>query len=526
MLTPTTFSTELARSFHRDIVNLNDFFYVFLGRPEAWEDEQTPPTLVETRTAMADVRRNIMAVKRITPLDAVLLIPRIDWTAGTVYDRYDDREPMAGKPYYILTDTYRVYKCLGNANASFSTVNPASEDPLLSPEPLTTVVEKFSTSDGYWWQFMFEVPVSDQVKFLTSQYIPVRFYSTSTSFDYNGIVDSITVTSSGNGYTVPPTVAILGDGYGATAEATINLSGEVTGVTVTNGGEGYTYAMVNFVSTGGSGATGMVNLIGSETVVAVNESVAAYAAATAGSIEFVDVLTAGEAYSPATTTIRVVGDGRDCVLSAVVSNGSLVGVTVISPGVGYTYADVIIESPTGFGATTRAIIGPAGGHGANLPQELLARSVGIVVTFQDDLPDLFLNNQFRQYGIIKNVRTIETDPRVFTEFTGRNTYLITVPDHTEYAPDDIVRSTSGGEFVVVSINSTNGQITLLPRINVLSALDTLENLRTAESGLPIVAVLDTPSFNPQTGSLILVNNIIPITRQNDQAETITIHIHF
>jgi len=55
----------------------------------------------------------------------------------------------------------------------------------------------------------------------------------------DGIVTNIEVLDGGSGYLAPPRVDIVGDGAGATAEATINSQGQVIGITVTNGGSGY-----------------------------------------------------------------------------------------------------------------------------------------------------------------------------------------------------------------------------------------------------------------------------------------------
>lgn len=55
----------------------------------------------------------------------------------------------------------------------------------------------------------------------------------------DGVVTSISITYPGTGYIAAPYVQILGDGAGATAEATVNINGGVSSITVTNGGNGY-----------------------------------------------------------------------------------------------------------------------------------------------------------------------------------------------------------------------------------------------------------------------------------------------
>lgn len=69
----------------------------------------------------------------------------------------------------------------------------------------------------------------------------------------DGVV-SYTVTAGGSGYTSAPTVAITGDGTGATATATV-AGGAVTAVNVVTKGSGYTTATVGFSGGGGTGAT-------------------------------------------------------------------------------------------------------------------------------------------------------------------------------------------------------------------------------------------------------------------------------
>jgi len=56
----------------------------------------------------------------------------------------------------------------------------------------------------------------------------------------NGELTNILVQNGGSGYLAPPRVDIVGDGAGATAEATIDpVTGSVTGIIVTNPGSGY-----------------------------------------------------------------------------------------------------------------------------------------------------------------------------------------------------------------------------------------------------------------------------------------------
>ena len=55
----------------------------------------------------------------------------------------------------------------------------------------------------------------------------------------NGQLADIIIQNNGLGYLAPPKINIIGDGAGATAEATIGNSGAITSITVTNPGSGY-----------------------------------------------------------------------------------------------------------------------------------------------------------------------------------------------------------------------------------------------------------------------------------------------
>lgn len=81
-----------------------------------------------------------------------------------------------------------------------------------------------------------------------------------------GGVESISILNPGFGYQYPPTVTILGDGQGATANAVINTSGQIRRIDVTNSGNNYTSAILSITpsvyDTTGRNAAGVVNLEG------------------------------------------------------------------------------------------------------------------------------------------------------------------------------------------------------------------------------------------------------------------------
>ena len=310
--------TEIARSLYRDIYNENDFFYFFVGRTTEWGDEESPEDPVDSVRYASTSSRNMLFVKRIQSSDTVLMIPRINWASGTVYDQYDDKygelDPddevytansgaasLKDAEFYVLTDDDHVYKCIFNNSNAQSTTKPTGTS--------TSAIE---TADGYIWKFMFKVEASDKTKFLTPEYIPVRKIAGSgdPAFDVNGQIDTITITNAGSSYETAPTVIINGDGTGAVATATVS-AGLVTAITISNSGEGYSFAYITFSGGGGSGAAASVTLGATESGTAQQN---VENAAIPGTIDRIEILSGGIDYVEGDATLSIIGDGSGAVL--------------------------------------------------------------------------------------------------------------------------------------------------------------------------------------------------------------------
>lgn len=82
---------SFADAIFKEIVTRSTRYYYFLGRTLTWSDEINPPQVIDSRSYERDVRTEIIAMKEITPGDIAYVLPRKDWTTGTVYDTYDDQ---------------------------------------------------------------------------------------------------------------------------------------------------------------------------------------------------------------------------------------------------------------------------------------------------------------------------------------------------------------------------------------------------------------------------------------------------
>jgi len=517
---------ELARTFHRDIKNNNDYFHFAVGRTTAWTDDTVPETPIDSDSYISEFRRSMMFTQRIDSADVCLLAKRRNWTSGTVYDQYDDNysstiqsnsgaTTLADATFFVVTDEFKVYKCISNNFNGTSTVKPTS-----------TGTSVFELSDKYNWKFMFQISASDQTKFLDADYIPVRKLTGNPTHDVTGEVDSISVTAGGSGYTSAPTVVISGDGDGlATGTATIS-GGAVTGVTINTSGSGFSFAFVSFTGGGGSGATATVNLGDADSLPALQSAVEG--AAISGTLDRVVITTAGKDYAQGDVQVSVTGDGSGAEASAYVNSatGALTEIRVTNPGSGYSYANIVITntSAPGTNAAARAIISPQGGHGSNAPRELFASNLGITVNFSDnDNRDLILGNDFRQIGLIKNITT--PGDVVYTTNTATACYIINVASTADYAADDEITTNDGGKFKVIQIDETNKNIYMTSEIPLITNSSTLTN-STQSSGSLSINSYTAPEVKNSSGEIIYLDNRSPIIRSADQVEQVKALIRF
>jgi hypothetical protein len=421
---------------------INNSLYFTIGKPSAWANDASPP---QTNTSIAvfnDVYNNMIAAKRIYDSDMHHVTERFDWAANTKYAQYDhclcSLSLFNGNTnFYVVTDDFNVYKCLANSNSSNSTVKPTS----------TIYDAAFQTSDGYIWKYMYTISASEQLRFTTSEYIPVKTLSVNDgSLQYlvqqnaiEGGIEAIHITDGGSDYSNANTiiVTITGDGTGAEAIATVNTVNEV-----------------------------------------------------------VD------------------------------------GISMVNPGVGYTYANVSIttsESGTGEGATAKAIISPPGGHGSDPLRELGASKLIVNPRLLDDEEGKFpVTNDYRQVSIIQDPLVLATS-NVSTN-TAISQYMTLTLNGTsiDYQEDEIVYqgtslSTATFSGTVLSWDSANSSIKLT-NLSGTPSFDLLVGSTTTAQRF--VDSITYPELKKYSGELIYTNNLTPISRSEDQTEDFKIVLKF
>jgi hypothetical protein len=105
-------------------------YYVGLGRSELWNDSDIATTPTQSSRTINQFRNSLQGIKKIQ--DASFVVPRYNWSSGTIYTAYDDN--VSGYPtnaYYVRTAANQIYICLqqgrnAQGQAVPSTVEPTS----------------------------------------------------------------------------------------------------------------------------------------------------------------------------------------------------------------------------------------------------------------------------------------------------------------------------------------------------------------------------------------------------------------
>lgn len=181
-------------SFINNVKKLSKSYYVFVGKPDPWPDDNSPPDAdTSVQQTELSVYHDLVYGKLIKEEDVAYMLRKVEWTNNTVYAQYSQNDDnLLNKDFYVLNDLGQVYKCIYNNANTASTIKPS----------LTTTAGTFKTSDGYVWKYMFTVDTAANTKFTTNSYIPVTVNNEVEAAAIPGTIDYITITNSGINYDI------------------------------------------------------------------------------------------------------------------------------------------------------------------------------------------------------------------------------------------------------------------------------------------------------------------------------------
>lgn len=263
---------QLAVNLFDEASNTTDsnHYYVGIGKSDTYDSSDTTVDPLRTEFEEREARANLESIKAVTSNSFV--IPRYNWTSGTTYSGYNDKQ--VGYPtnaYYVMTDENEVYICLQQGKAATGTANASTVKPSYSDEGVSET-QAFETSDGYRWKLLYTVSAGRASSFLTAGFIPVKLETTDSgsaqAFELQqlniqntatpGQIVGVEVVDGGSGYTSAPTLTFRGNGSNAAATATIS-GGQIVKVEMSNEsagmGSGYDFASISQSGGGSTNAT-------------------------------------------------------------------------------------------------------------------------------------------------------------------------------------------------------------------------------------------------------------------------------
>ena len=398
--------------------------YLMIGKNTAWSGassgeytETSPsdsaiPVPIDTAVSPYLHHNDMVAAKLITSTSVSHILKRVNWTTGTVYVEYDHlQDDIIDQDFFVFTDpAYRVYKCISNYGGAQSTVEPTGVS--------TSIIE---TADHYRWKFMFEVAQADVLKFVTTDWIPVKSPATAGTDQANvetaaiaGALEHIDVTAGGTGYRLN-----VGTAQAGTAN-TITLDSGASAV------DDYYNNLSVFITSGtGSGQLRTVSdYVGSTKVATVSVNWTTNP----------DNTSVNEVM-PAVTITAVSGEGSGAtarvssVVGGVIKKVAMVTVggsnTAGSVGLATRYRSgtAAVTSGGGSGATLSVRVGPPGGHGDNAVSELGGAFVMLNSRLiGNDGSDFPVGDDFRKVHLLVNP-LLTTDSSAATATTYDSTEI-------------------------------------------------------------------------------------------------------
>lgn len=239
----------------------SDKYYIGIGKSDVYSSTDEVIDPVRSNQNENDVRHNLQSVKKVEA--ASMVIPRYNWSSGSVYDAWTDASVgIPTNSYYVLTDINEVFIVIKQAKNSSGVAQTSTVKPEVPAG--RNRAKPFLLSDGYVWKFMYGLSAGKANSFLSAGFVPIEKIGTASNAfetDQKAVQDSaiggqiigVELDSAGAGYGSAPTITFRGNGASAAATATLS-GGQVVKVEMNNEsaglGSGYDFASVLF--SGGS----------------------------------------------------------------------------------------------------------------------------------------------------------------------------------------------------------------------------------------------------------------------------------
>lgn len=514
------FGVFAAESLERNISTGYDFLYAMMGRSAEWPNADALETPYDTTDYKNSIFKNGIILKRVVGSDIQAVVPRIDWTADTLYTAYDQTANL-----FITTKATEIIDCL---------VTVDGEEP-------TTV----TANVGFDLTFDFSVGDIIRISEVDKEIISVNsagdFLTVNTAYDltYTEEICYKITTESPEFYVRNTSDQVFkclynNDDSDSVSMPEITLGGELPENPYIQTADGYKWKYMYTIPSGLK-----KKFFTSDYMPVLRESVV-YNNAENGRIDVIQITSGGTGYYNGSNVtnypiLTISGDGTGANATVDVTLGVITDVNIVDGGNDYTTANLSISDPlqtlAGTNAAFKAIISPQYGHGYDPARELGASYLMISTDFQGTvesyLPTPTGSDDVRQFCLLRNPRLASNGATSTASIYPMYTKLY-VENRTEFTVDSMIINSAGtfSANVVfydtaddaVYINNINGNVDSLISLQVYQSDDLTKYAQ--------VFSVEKPSINISSGEIIYVENRAAIIRDADQTETLKIVIGF
>lgn len=139
--------SAIAQSVYREIVSRNAKYFYYLGGTSDQDASNVNDSLFSER----QVRDNIVLLKALHPTDVAMVVPRINWVSGEIYDQFDDR--YSGQLVGInITDAGKYYNTAPTVEINTTSGQPgqgASAEAILNEDGSIKAINIINGGTGY-----------------------------------------------------------------------------------------------------------------------------------------------------------------------------------------------------------------------------------------------------------------------------------------------------------------------------------------------------------------------------------------
>jgi hypothetical protein len=201
----------------------NDSIYFTFSNPTSWVSGASTP--VDNNLLSTDVYNDMLYAKKVSASSCSRVVKTYYWRSGLTYQEYSDSVSIdvltnvnvTLRPYYVITGSYNVYRCIDNNSATASTVEP------------THTSGTSTLGDSYQWEYLYTLTSEQIANFYSSNWFPVSDTDAIQYLNATNLMIKVRVSGSESGTIVDGNdyrqIAIVKDPYtfGTTTVATGNL---------------------------------------------------------------------------------------------------------------------------------------------------------------------------------------------------------------------------------------------------------------------------------------------------------------